>query len=155
MNLFQGLMFQLEFQAGEADMGSPSFSTPRSFGGSFSRRAISSAAASGLAAIFGLLAGVTASQAGPCTGQIVVVEQQISQLEAAAPPSGAGEPSAPQSVGAQLHHEPTPGTVNGAEHRANADGDAALARARKADADGKADECAEALRVARHLYGID
>jgi hypothetical protein len=136
-------------------MSSPSFSIARSIGRSFSRRSTSSAATSSLAAIIGLLLGVTTSQAGPCTSQIAAIEQQISQLEAAPAASGAGEPSAPQSIGAQLHRQPTPEAVQGAEQSANADGDAALDRARKADASGDADACTEALRVARHLYGID
>ncbi len=102
-----------------------------------------------------LLGGGAASQAGPCTSQISQVEQKISALQAAPQASGAGEPTAPQSIGAQLHHQPTPGTVQGAEETANADGDAALERARKADADGNADGCNEALREVKHLYGID
>jgi hypothetical protein len=73
----------------------------------------------------------------------------------APPPSGAGEPSAPQTLGAQLHHQPTAGTVQNAEHKANADGDAALERARKADAAGDAEGCTAALREAKNLYGID
>ncbi len=86
--------------------------------------------------------------------EISQLEQQIGQLEAAAPPSGAGTPSAPQSVGAQLHHQPTPGAVQGAEHKANADAAAAFARARKADAAGDARGCDEALLEVRRLYGI-
>jgi hypothetical protein len=106
-------------------------------------------------ATIALLGGGAASQAGPCTSEIAAVEQQISQAAATSPPSGAGEPSAPQTLGAQLHHQPTPGTVESAEHKANAEGDAALERARESDAAGNADGCAEALREARHLYGID
>jgi hypothetical protein len=52
-------------------------------------------------------------------------------------------------------NQPTPGTVENAERKANAEGDAALERARKADVNGDADACAEALREARHLYGLD
>jgi hypothetical protein len=102
-----------------------------------------------------LLAGASVAQAGPCTRQIAATEQQIKQSAAAAPPSGAGTPSADQSIGAQLHHQPTPGAVENAEHRANAQADAALERARKADASGNAHACTEALREARHLYGLD
>lgn len=102
-----------------------------------------------------LLSGSASSQAGPCSSGIAQVERQISRLQAAPPPSDAGEPSAPQSLGAQLHHQPTPGSVESAEHQANADGDAALDRARKADAENNADACEEALREAKRLYGID
>jgi len=108
-----------------------------------------------LLATVALVSGATASQAGPCTSQIADVEQQIRQLRATAPPGGTGEPSAPQTLGAQLHHQPTPGSVENAEREANADGDAALQRARKADADGNAEGCEEALREAKRLYGID
>jgi hypothetical protein len=102
-----------------------------------------------------LLAGASAAQAGPCTNQIAATQQKINQAAAAAPPGGAGTPSAGQAIGAQLHHQPTPGEVANAEHRANAQGEAALEQAREADASGNADACTEALRQARRLYGLD
>jgi hypothetical protein len=74
---------------------------------------------------------------------------------AASPPGGAGTPSAGQAIGAQLHHQPTPGAVENAEHRANAQAEAALEQARNADAGGDANACMEALRKAKHLYGLD
>jgi hypothetical protein len=95
-----------------------------------------------------------ACYAGPCTTEIVQVEQKIRQAQAAMASSGAGEPSAPQSVGAQLHHQPTPGSVETAERKARADGDAALARARQADVAGDAAACASALREAKEIYGL-
>ena len=103
----------------------------------------------------GLIGGAAASEAGPCTTQISKVEQQIRKVQAASRPGGAGEPTAPQSVGAQLHHQPTPQTVESAESKARASAEAALDRARKADAEGDASACAEALKEARELYGID
>jgi hypothetical protein len=102
-----------------------------------------------------LLAGASAAQAGPCTDQIAATEQQINQSAAASSPGGAGTPTASQAIGAQLHHQPTPGEVENAEHKANAQGEAALEQARKADASGNADACTEALRQARRLYGLD
>jgi hypothetical protein len=39
-----------------------------------------------------------------------------------------------QTIGAQLHHQPTLSAVENAEHKANAQGEAALEQARKADA---------------------
>jgi hypothetical protein len=102
-----------------------------------------------------LIGGSAASFAGPCTKQISQVEQRIRQAQAGSPPGGAGEPSAPQSVGAQLHHQPTPGSVQSAERMANADGEAALARARNADAAGNAAACAKALTEASALYGVE
>jgi hypothetical protein len=57
-------------------------------------------------------------------------------------------------VGAQLHRQPTPGSVAQAERVANTDADDALARAKKADAEGNAAECDAAVRRAQELYGI-
>jgi hypothetical protein len=102
-----------------------------------------------------VLASASGTQAGPCTSQIAATEQQIKQSAVASPPNGAGRPSADQTIGAQLHHQPTPGAVENAEHSANAQGEAALEQARKADASGNAAACIEALREARHLYGLD
>jgi predicted lipid-binding transport protein (Tim44 family) len=104
-------------------------------------------------ALFGatvaLCLSVTGTLAGPCTAQIAELEQRVSP----APASPQNTPSAPQSVAAQLHRQPTPTTVQSAAGRANADADAALDRARKSDAENDADGCNEALREARRLYG--
>jgi hypothetical protein len=102
-----------------------------------------------------LLASAFGAQAGPCTSQITATEQWINQSAAAAPPGGAGTPSAGQTRGAQLHHQHTPGAVENAEHQANAQAEAALEQARQADASGNANACAEALREARRLYGLE
>jgi hypothetical protein len=98
-----------------------------------------------------LVAGAVDAQAGPCTTQIATIERAI-QGTTPSPDSGA---SAPQSVGAQLHHQPTPGSVEGAENRARADGLAALDRARKADAAGDAAACAKAIEDAKLIYGLN
>jgi hypothetical protein len=105
-------------------------------------------------AALALMGGSAACNAGPCTSQIAQLEQQIHREQATSPPGGPGDPSAPQSVGAQLHHQPTPGSVERAEHQAIADGDAALERARKADAMGDASACAKALAIAKDIYGV-
>jgi hypothetical protein len=96
------------------------------------------------------LGGASAAHSGPCTTQIAQLERQIS-FRASGPATG---PTAAQSVGAQLHHQPTPGTVEHAETVANADADAALEQARQADAAGNADGCNRALKEARRLYGL-
>jgi hypothetical protein len=96
-----------------------------------------------------LVAGVPA-QAGPCTAEISILQKQV-QLAASNPTVG---PTATQSVAAQLHHQPTPGAVERAASQANADADAALGRASKADEQGDASACHEALRQARLLYGL-
>jgi hypothetical protein len=97
-----------------------------------------------------LLCGVGAAHSGPCTAQIAQLEQQV--RVAPGPETG---PTAPQTLGAQLHHQPTPGDVKHAERIANKDADAALDRARKADANGNAAECSAAIGEAKRLYGID
>jgi|ERR1700722_14676109 hypothetical protein len=105
--------------------------------------------------VVGVVGGSVAAQAGPCSTQISQVEREIARLQATSRPGGAGEPSAAQSVGAQLHHQPTPGSVQSAEHMAMADGDAALERARKANAEGNAAACNKALAEAKAIYGIE
>jgi hypothetical protein len=97
-----------------------------------------------------LVGATVGAQAGPCTKQIAQVENQIRRA-ARGPDSG---PTATQTVGAQLHHQPTPGAVENAEARARADGRLALERARQADAAADANACARALDEARALYGL-
>jgi hypothetical protein len=104
-----------------------------------------------LAAIAGLLASATVVHGGPCAEQIAQVERQVAN-SAPGPESG---PTGQQTVGAQLHRQPTPGSVNRAEHVANKDADDALNRAKAADAAGNAADCKAALQKARELYGID
>lgn len=99
----------------------------------------------------GLLPCATGAYAGPCTTQIAQLQIAISQ-SVASPQTG---PSAPQSVGAQLHRQPTPDAVVNAESKANADAAAALARAQQADDANNAVACGKALDEARRLYGID
>jgi hypothetical protein len=96
-----------------------------------------------------LLGGAQAADAGPCTTKIIQLERQIARVGALVGPSG------PQTVDAQLHHQPTPGSVRSAESTANADAAAALARARQADAAGDAGACNKALDEAALLYGLE
>jgi hypothetical protein len=68
-----------------------------------------------------LLCAGGAAYSGPCTVQIAQLEQRIRHA-ASSPGNG---PTAPQSVDGLLHHQPTPGAVQNAERKANADADAA------------------------------
>ncbi|QBR71632.1 hypothetical protein CU048_10475 [Beijerinckiaceae bacterium] len=102
------------------------------------------AAALILAGIFGF--PIASAHAGPCTAEIEKFEKSIQE---AGP--GAG-PSAPQSIGAQLSHQPTAESVKQAEQRARAGFAAILARAKKFDAEGKRAECTEALTDAKLIY---
>jgi hypothetical protein len=111
------------------------------------RRAVSSGVIVGAA----LLSGAGVAHSGPCTAQIAAVEQQIKSTPAG-PQSG---PTFPQTLGAQLHQQPTPLDVQHAERVANKDAAAALDAAKKADAQGDAAVCNANLARAKHLYDID
>jgi hypothetical protein len=89
----------------------------------FSQKKVALSAAIALSTAFTACAG-GAAHSGTCTAQIAQLEQQI---------RGSG-PTAPQSIEAQLHHQPTPRTVQNAESKAIADADAALQRARQTNA---------------------
>ena len=80
----------------------------------FSQKVALSAAIA-LSTAFTAWAG-NAAHSGTCTAQIAKLERQIrgSRL------------TAPQSIDAQLHHQPTPRTVQNAESKAIANADAAL-----------------------------
>jgi len=89
------------------------------------------------------------AHAGPCSKDIERVQMKIdARLNALA----AAGPSAKQSVGAQLHRQPTPRSIAGAEHglgevsssTMEKVGDA-MTRARKADAAGDVSACQRAL----------
>jgi hypothetical protein len=97
-----------------------------------------------------LLCGSGAAHSGPCTSQIEQLERQIGHASSIAK-SG---PTAPQSIEAQLHHQPTPETVRNAAREANADGAAALQRARQADTDDNPAACAKALDEAKRHWFI-
>jgi hypothetical protein len=94
------------------------------------------------------LCGGRAAHSGPCTVQIAQLERQI---RLAAPSLESG-PTGPQTLGAQLHYQPTPADVQNAESRASANANAALQRARQADANGDPVACAEAYEAARHHW---
>jgi hypothetical protein len=89
----------------------------------------------GIGAVVGLC--LTSAHAGPCTAQIAEIEEATRSLGA----SLNAVPAEPQSKEAQLHRQPTVGSVAEAEQKSKADFDAKLAQAKTLDAEGKADEC--------------
>ncbi len=97
-----------------------------------------------------LLCGAGAAYSGPCTSQITQLEQQLRQVS----PGAINGPTAPQSVEAQLHHQPTPEKVQNAEIKAKAAADVALQRARQADTDGDAAVCTKVLNEAKRHWLI-
>src|ERR1700751_5303687 len=93
---------------------------------------------------------VTAAQAGPCSKKIAQFEQAVRQ-SAGDPNAG---PMAPQSIGAQLDQQPTPGSVKRAQERAQATFAAILARAKRLDARGNRAGCTRALAAAKRMYNL-
>jgi hypothetical protein len=91
----------------------------------------------------------SSAQAGPCTKDIRQFERAVRQSAANA---GAG-PTAPQSIGAQLGHQPTPRSVEGAAVKARRTFISALRRAEMLDAKGER-KCVQALAYAKRLYDL-
>jgi hypothetical protein len=97
-----------------------------------------------------LCLGVAPAHAGPCTTAIAQFEQAVRQ-SAGNPNAG---PMAPQSIGAQLDRQPTPGSVKRAEERAPAAFAATLARAKRLDRQGNRRGCMRALAAAKRMYNF-
>jgi len=97
------------------------------------------------------------AHAGPCTNELYQADLAINKrLEAAA----AQGKTAAQSVGAQLHRQPTPGSIAAAEGKlgdlSEAEAQAVqkdMDAARKADAAGDKAGCERALADVRRLLG--
>ncbi len=89
---------------------------------------------------------VQTANAGPCAVEVV-------QFRSSLPPSGSGEVvgSAPQTIGAQLRHQPTPASVERAEKGAQMTVEDTLALAEKRDAEGDQAACQDALARAKLL----
>jgi hypothetical protein len=89
-----------------------------------------------MASAAALAACMPASYAGPCSHEIDHAQAQVdAKIEAIA----AAGPAAPESAGALLHRQPTPGSIAAAESKLGeaspgvAAAVAAMARAREAD----------------------
>jgi hypothetical protein len=95
--------------------------------------------------------GIPSAHAGPCSEAIAQFEQAVRQ---SATNPGAG-PVAPQSIGAQLGHEPTPASIMRAKARTRAAFAAALARAKRLDAQGDRARCTKALARAKDMYVLN
>jgi len=103
-----------------------------------------------------LAASISASQAGPCSQEIVNLQHQIDAKLARAAAAGS---STHQSSAATMHRQPTPESIAAAE---GALGDislkrikavnAAMARARDADRAGDQQGCEEALADAHRAF---
>jgi hypothetical protein len=93
---------------------------------------------------------LASAHAGPCTKKIAQFEKAVRQ-SAKNPDAG---PTAAQSVGAQLSHQPTPDSVKRAEAGAEANFATHLSRAKALDAKGDRAGCTRALAQARRLYSF-
>jgi hypothetical protein len=105
----------------------------------------------GIAGLFtGAVLGLssTFAQAGPCSADIAQFETALRQ-SATNPNAGL---AAPQSVGAQLGHQPTVASMRRAEERLKSKFSANLARAKRLDAQGNRVGCARALTAAKRMY---
>ena len=100
-----------------------------------------------------LLCTSSAALAGPCRLQIVQLERQISIDLPPAEVFGSLN-ILPQSLDAQLHHQPTLDTVVQAQHYAYKNGNDQLDKAWKADNDGDVDGCVRALVEARRHFDL-
>ena len=102
-----------------------------------------------------LAATIDAGEAGPCTADIDQLQAELdAKLDATAGSSRFGR----ESLGADLHHEPTPGSIARAEERLGEGSDlgqalAALERARKIDETGNRFACEQAIAEARRALG--
>jgi hypothetical protein len=93
---------------------------------------------------------VAHAHAGPCTADIKQFEQAV-RRSAKNPDAG---PMAPQTIGAQLGHQPTPASVRQAEKRAQAAFASALVSAKRFDTRGHRAACTHALTRAKRLYSL-
>jgi hypothetical protein len=95
-----------------------------------------------------LCLGSTFAQAGPCTAEIAQFETAVRQ-SASNPYAGL---TAPQSIGAQLDHQPTVASVKRAEQQLKSKFSANMTRAKRLDAKGDRAGCIDALNAAKRMY---
>jgi hypothetical protein len=98
-----------------------------------------------------LVATTAMAHAGVCADQIKQLRQATRQSAA----NIAAGPTARQSIGAQLHHQPTPQSVGEGETYAQSMFAADLAHAEAQDALGNEAECMLAARRAKQRLGLD
>jgi hypothetical protein len=95
-----------------------------------------------------LALAATKALAGPCTSDIAQFEATVRGSQ--------GNPlaglTAPQSVGAQLEHQPTPASVKAAQERLKSRFAATMARAKRYDAQGNRLGCTRELAAAKRMY---
>jgi hypothetical protein len=95
-----------------------------------------------------LALAATNALAGPCTSDIAQFEAAIRNSQ--------GNPfaglTAPQSIGADLNHQPTAASVAQAQQRLKKTFAATMARAKRYDAQGNRPGCTRELNAAKQMY---
>jgi hypothetical protein len=91
---------------------------------------------------------VAMATAGPCAGEIADIRSSLSR-DKIGDPSFVG--TAPQSIGAQLSHQPTRESVERAKKQAQTQILAVVTQAEAFDSEGKRSECRHALAIAKLL----
>ena len=94
---------------------------------------------------------VTSAHTDTCSDQIAQLEALVDQSMR----NLVASPTVPQSIDAQLHHQPTPNSVRRAEEDARLRFRSILARAKILNADGKSRECFRSVAEAKRLLGIN
>jgi hypothetical protein len=94
-------------------------------------------------------AHMTSSHTDTCSNQIAQLEASLIQS------MGSPVATVPQSIDAQLHHQPTADSVRRAEENARLKFASILARAKTLNADGKMTECIQSVAEAKRLLGIN
>jgi hypothetical protein len=102
------------------------------------------------AALVCAVLGLTAANAlaGPCTSDIAQFEAAVRSSQG----NHLAGLTAPQSVGAQLGHQPTPASVKQANERLKSRFSATMARAKRYDAQGNRLGCTRELAAAKRMY---
>ena len=105
------------------------------------------------AVVAGAVLGLTAAEAwaGPCSSAIAQLEGAVNR--SATNPNI--QLTLPQTVGAQLGHQPTPESVEQARMQAHSTFAAVLARAKDLDRKGNRADCMQAVREARNLIELN
>jgi hypothetical protein len=92
-----------------------------------------------------LALALTSAHASPCSDEIASLETAINASES----SPALVPTEPQSLGAQLHHQPTPQSVQRAEAAPSTELNDIIKRAKVLDAEGKTKECMDLVATGK------
>ena len=95
-----------------------------------------------------LVLSAASANAESCSSEIAQFEDVVRHSE----DSGAPGPAAPQSIDAQLGHQPTALSVMRAERQGQTGFEATLARAKNFAAQGEDAQCMQALGVAKLMF---